>query len=147
MEHDPTKWVAERAKCDMGKLFADLARLVQTNVGQWNAVAMDEESMHGQMAMRPYIGRTRMVEHTATDKPESLTLRYLPEANIVQVARNETSVGTVTTRWDAETQTCQVVVQTDENTEPLEFPHGELAKAVACLLEPFFFPNGHTRHE
>ncbi len=120
----------------MERLSADLIRLVQADVRQWNEVAEGEGAMEGHTLLRPLTGQMCVVEHTAIAEPETLTTTM--KLGVVTVACRAGTV-TLTTRWDREASHCWLVI-VERSGKSVEFPHEELAKVVQYILEPFFFP-------
>ena len=143
MEHnEDTRWIAERAKCDMGAFLRDVCSLAKQNVQ-----AMNQECHKRGWSSFDY---TPYREHPLTfyiepqEKDRRCTFAYDEGHHVINV----TMVGpdctyTIHTRWDTETLQCRVVVQCTSGTDAdtTEFLHDALGKAVACVLELFFFPD------
>ena len=134
---DEKDWVAERAKCHMGKLFADVRKLIERDIGRWNTIVLHDTELHGGMIILGDRSLSFVIEHTAIAQPEQLGVGYIPSEHCVRVNRGE-QLQTITTRWDRETSQCRIVVTTHPD-EVTEFPHSELEKVVQYILEPFFF--------
>ena len=139
MEKNPN-WIAERIKCDMGRLWRDVCDILREDAARMQAAAKD----HGWSAT-----------YTVTpeeDIPYVLTLRGDREdrdcswrydsakSRVIFTLTNPSEDYVMTTRWDAESCQCRVRVAHQPAQKVTEFPHDQLWKAVQYILEPFFFP-------
>ncbi len=143
MTNDDTAWIAERAKCDMDALIADVRALVTRN-----ADAMNEECRAKGWTPFTYLPvcerpPTFRVEQHHDGQSRHCIFVYDAQRKVITI----TMVGpdrtyTMQTCWDRETLQCRVVVARPSNGEQdtIEFPHDQLGKAVSSILEPFFFP-------
>lgn len=139
MEQDYTNWIAERAKCNMAALWADVCNLLVKNV-KW----MNDESTErgwGIHYSKPSNGTHRTTRYRGQEEEGSCRWRYEDgPARVVFTVKQPDFTACLTTRWDAETSQCQLVVKLSVHQAEVEFLHAELGKAVQYILEPFFFP-------
>ncbi len=110
MEH-PNR-TAERIKCDMALLWADVCDLIRTDVGQMQAAIKDrvwpstytvdpEESSSYTLMRRDTSGQERLFRW-----------RYeAPKSRVVFTLTNPTQDYLLTTRWDASTGRCIVRIE------------------------------------
>ena len=143
MPHNDTDWIAERDKCDMAALAADVNALVKDNVDAMNAICETK----GRPPFRYIPVRahplTFVVEQHRPPRTRSCGFEYNDQALAITVTMHEPNrIYTMETRWDGEAAQCRVVVSQSSSDEQstAEFPHDELGKVVSYILEPFFFP-------
>ncbi|MCY4385900.1 MAG: hypothetical protein OXC18_02225 [Desulfurellaceae bacterium] len=144
MEQNNTNWVAERAKCEIDQLVADIMRLVQEATNQAHELPLPWA----------YIKKENRTGCRVTCVQNNQPVReclfvHEPDRNMIQVVVRRQIASqpdeldqtyTIGTRWDAEKSKCRIVVNSPTADEPLEFPHKHLWKAIQYILEPFFFP-------
>lgn len=139
MEEKEVQWIAERAKCDIKRLYDDIATLVKNNTNQWGTVSKKDHEMRGGLCFEHEADGCFRVRHDGIQKPETLRFCFETEKMHIIVMRDCEKTCTITTRWNRETSQCLLVVE--NHPEPaVEFPHAELWKVVQYVLEPFFFP-------
>ena len=148
MEQDTPQWVEERAKCDVGHLFACIRQLVQRDV-QSMVTVLRKQEQGVELYFHPNDLQPRrftVQRLPTTNESFTLAFEYNVQTGNIDIA-NDTPHGkrcqTITTRWDEEKAKCRLVVQRPEG-EPIEFPHKHLWKVVQYILEPFFFPPRST---
>ena len=140
-------WVAERAKCDITRLFEDIHALAKQDLG-WAMI--EEEKRHsgvryeqmGEFSSSTY--RLRRFVAGVEKSPCTFHCRSIEKPPCVEVVYGTDGSGVlgtykITTRWNAAEYQCLIVVE-DPKNGTLEFPHHELWKALHYILEPFFFP-------
>ena len=153
MTAEHPNWVEEREKCNMGRLWSHVWTILHTDVKRKNAeekkkrtgiyyeFPSEEQSAtsHAMIQCSNQSGdlleSCRVVYNRQTGKIENTTS---PPPFLAD--RREASKGIITTRWDAQTCQCLIVVNLDDAPEVV-LPHAELWKAVQVILEPFFFPS------
>ncbi len=136
-------WVAERAKCDIGRMFADVCDLVKLDVERMCAVIDHKESESASyMFIRP-----RNKSHTCLvrrlchlEEIGSCLFTYADDGIRVTRTEQATPVSlTLRTHWNAEESRCLLVIDAP-GKDAVVFPHDHLWKAIQYILEPFFFP-------
>lgn len=143
MERSHPNWVAERAKCEMGSLFADLQELVKQNV-EW----ANQSQGSSVYEYRDVTSDTCFIRKKVYDRDTRLiacTFRLFPTGRAVEVSAGtsvtnepEQRLYTIRTHWDAEKSKCRVIVE-KTNGGKIIVPHKHLWKVVQYILEPFFF--------
>ncbi len=140
-EQESPNWVAERAKCDMERLFDELGAVVKQNTEWANTVPNAPgypAYVYGRQSRDAF-----MVRKNGDTRVFSLSRRQ----QAVHVSGTEIRLYTITTRWDAKKSKCRVVVAQPAG-DTVEFPHKHLWKVVQYILEPFFFedPDKEPHH-
>lgn len=144
MTNDDTAWIAERAKCDMAALAADVNVLVKYNVEAMNTICKTKGRPSFQYIPVRAHPLTFAVEQHLPPRSRSCAFEYNDQALAFTVTMREPNrIYTMQTRWDGETAQCRVVVNQTSSDEQstTEFPHDQLGKAMSSILEPFFFPS------
>ena len=152
MTAEHPNWVAEREKCNMGRLWGHVWTILRTDVQRKNA---EEDKKRTGISYVFPSEEQRTTSHTmihcrnqAGDLLESCRFVYNRQTSTITVTtspplfladRRADSTGIITTRWDAETCQCQIVLKIDDAPEVV-LPHAQLWKAVQIILEPFLFP-------
>lgn len=143
-------WIAERAKCNMARLWPEVQYIVSTDVRRANEA---EQTVQSDVShyMDPLEQGPKKVhiqsgngagdvlgtcEFVYNDTKGAIAVRIGPPA----LAQKPPTLGALRTRWDTEALQCRIVVTMTSEDEPVEFPHDQLWKAVQVILEPFFFP-------
>lgn len=144
-------WVAERAKCNMARLWPDVQYIVCTDVRRANEEEQTAQSdvSHARDPLKQGPKKVHIqsangagdvlgtCEFVYNDTKDAIAVTISPPA----WAKKRGTTGVLRTRWDAEALQCRIVVtMTSETEQAVEFPHDQLWKAVQVFLELFFFP-------
>ena len=136
MEQDHPNWVAERAKCDIARLFDSLVACIAADIERFNA----EPSVCRDFILSQQKHECVIESHTG-ERTTYAVLTYRPHSHHIEMRQGEQTTHLITTRWDAVKSRCYVVVETLGAESPTqEFPHKKLWKAAQYLLEPILFP-------
>ena len=143
MAHDEdTRWIAERAKCDMRTFLREVQCLVKQNVVAMNAECDKRGWTRFEYTPFKEHPLTFYIEPKENPSHRRCTFTYQVEHQQIGVTMLEPDrTYQIRTRWDPETWQCQVVVERPSGNEEdtIEFPHQALEKVVSSVLEPFFF--------
>ena len=149
MEHAAqTEWIAERAKCNVQRLWQELVPLLTANVRRRTDEA-EHEAGPGSVRYvldknpdRVAPDRLHILRCQDTPRPETVgSCWFIAKSDCIRVIMDHpTGTGTISTRWDAEKSKCYILAVRPSDNQEQEFPYAKLWKALQFILEPFFFP-------
>ena len=153
-------WLEERAKCDMESLWKDVCELMEKNLSRFEVQAEEHSwsQRYGEVTRKSsnkylagrYVHRKAagVLGWTYDAHGQYILFRATHTLNTEGEPDTFQAESKLTTRWDAASSQCRVVVTqaAAQGEEPpsMELPYNELWKALQYILEPFFFPRDIT---